>query len=132
MKRSKGWLILAAAAAIVAGWAAAQPKIADDSDTLMREKLKRSQDVLEGVTLKDYAKIEEAATWLMDLSIMDGWTKFEVDNPEYRRNSENFRETVEALIQAAKEKNIQGATLRFTQTTFSCVACHEAIRDDAN
>lgn len=102
---------------------------ATGDQALMREKLTQSQLVLEGITLKDFGKIEEGAKGLQSLSMIDEWLSFERKDDNYRRHSQNFREIVDGLEEAARQKNIMGATLRYSQMTFSCVQCHEHLRE---
>lgn len=95
-------------------------------ETLMRKKLRRSQDALEALALEDFDKIKAAGADLKAISLMDEWKKY--DTPAYNELSDDFRKAVERMNKAAEEKNLDGATIGFVQATMSCVDCHKLIR----
>jgi hypothetical protein len=43
--------------------------------------------------------------------------------------SVEFRRSTDALSLAAKEKNLNKATLAYLGVTMKCVSCHEHVRD---
>jgi len=92
----------------------------------MRDKLELSQKVLEGLATEDYDLMIAKATRLSAMSQEAGWQVFE--NPEYADHSATFRKNVDALIRAAKKKNLDGATLAFVRITMNCVDCHKFVR----
>jgi hypothetical protein len=94
---------------------------------LMRDKLKNSQGVLEGVTLGDFDKIIEHGDKLLTLSKDMKWKV--VQTPRYEIYSNQFRRSVEDLIDKAKEKNLDGAALSYMEVTLSCVKCHKYMRE---
>ena len=57
---------------------------------------------------------------------MSGWQARQT--PEYELFTVEFRRHAEELAKAAKSKNIDAATLAYTQLTFSCVSCHKYMR----
>jgi hypothetical protein len=51
-----------------------------------------------------------------------------IQTEEYRRQSDEFRRSVAVMSKAAKDKNIDGATLGYMQMTLNCVRCHRQLR----
>ena len=76
--------------------------------------------------MEDFESIAIHARKLRAMSDQAGWRTFE--NPDYVQQSEIFRRQVDALVKAARERNLDGATLAYTKITFSCVECHKYIR----
>ncbi len=50
------------------------------------------------------------------------------ENPDYADHSATFRKNVDALIRAARNKNLDGATLAYVRITMNCVDCHKFVR----
>lgn len=92
----------------------------------MRDKLELSQRILESLANEDYDLMVAKATRLSAMSQESSWQVFE--NPEYAEHSATFRRNVDALIRAAKAKNLDGATLAFVRITMNCVDCHKFVR----
>lgn len=44
-------------------------------------------------------------------------------------HSNEFRRSAENVAQAAKNKNIEGATLVYMDMTMVCVRCHKHVRE---
>lgn len=93
---------------------------------VMRQKLTYAQDILRGISLEDYAAIESSARKLKQLSQATGW--FARQTPEYELFTAEMRRQTDALERAAKNKNIDAATLGYFQLTVSCVSCHKYLR----
>jgi hypothetical protein len=94
---------------------------------LMQRKLKHSQKVLEGLALKDFDLIANHAEELVLVSKTAEWKV--VKTPKYELYSNEFRRNAEEMIQKAKEKNLDGATLAYVDMTLNCVKCHKYVRD---
>lgn len=92
----------------------------------MRDKLELSQKILEGLANEDYDLMIAKGTRLSAMSQEAGWQVFE--NPEYADHSATFRKNVDALVRAARNKNLDGATLAFVRVTMNCVDCHKFVR----
>ncbi len=92
----------------------------------MRTKLELSQRVLEGLATEDYALMLAKGSRLGAMSKETDWRVFE--NPEYDQQSISFQRHVGSLIKAAKEKDLDAATLADVRVTMSCVDCHKLIR----
>jgi cytochrome c556 len=92
----------------------------------MRDKLEFSQHVLEGFATEDYDLIVAKGTRLSAMSKEADWRVFE--NPDYDQQSVTFRRHVDSLVKAAKDKNLDAATLAYVRLTMSCVDCHKLVR----
>ena len=104
----------------------AQSKRNRAAKEFMRDKLELSQKVLEGLATEDFDLIAAKATRLSAMSKEADWRVFE--NPDYDQQSVLFRRQVNALTRAAKEKNLDAATLAYVRITMSCVDCHKLVR----
>lgn len=102
-----------------------EPGIAKAS-TFMRLKLEPAKGALEGIALADFEMISKHAGTIRNLMLDESWMVIQSD--EYRRQSNEFRSIVEQLQQAAKDKNVDRATLAYVQMTIRCVQCHEMLR----
>lgn len=92
----------------------------------MRPKLEHAKQVLEGLALEDFDAIVQGAQQLSLLSREASWDVLQT--PQYQLHSTDFRRAADALTEAAREKNLDGATLAFMQVTQRCVDCHKYMR----
>jgi cytochrome c556 len=109
-----------------AGGLLAQSKRQRAVKEFMRDKLELSQKALEGLATEDYDLIIAKATKLSAMTLEPHWRAFE--NPDYDQHSVTFRRQVDALAKAARNKNLDGATLAYVRMTISCVDCHKFVR----
>ena len=116
-------LLVAAASLIVAP---AQSKRTRPAKEFMRDKLELSQSVLEGLATEDYDLIIAKGTKLSAMSNEADWRVFE--NPDYDQQSVTFRRHINSMVKAAKDKNLDAATLAYMRVTMSCVDCHKLVR----
>jgi cytochrome c556 len=118
-------LVLAAVAlSITAGWTRShQP---DQVSQFMRAKLVHSQKVLEGLALEDFEMIAKNSQQMSLLSQAATWQVLQT--PEYLQQSTEFRRTADALTEAARKKNLDGAALAYVELTMKCVNCHKYVR----
>ena len=114
-------------ALLIAALNPAQSQNVTPTHDLMRKKLDHAQSVLEGIALSDFDMIAGNAAKLSALSSEGAWRAY--DTPEYVEQSTVFRRNVEKLRKAAREGNLDAATLAYTKMTFSCVECHKYLRD---
>ncbi|HVW36783.1 MAG TPA: hypothetical protein VHB99_05745 [Pirellulales bacterium] len=114
------------AAGKVAARAALDAKT-DETSKFMRLKLGYSQNVLEGVVMKDFDLIAKNAQAMALLTEDENWMLLQT--PEYRTYSSEFKQIANRLTQAAKEKNLDGAALDYVQMTLNCVECHKHVRE---
>ena len=92
----------------------------------MRDKLELAQGILEGLSVENYDLITSRAQRLSAMSQQADWKVFE--NPDYEQQSLAFRRNVDSLTKAAKNKNLDGATLAYVRVTMSCIECHKYVR----
>jgi hypothetical protein len=114
---------------VVAGGGAvalAQSKRSRAAKEFMHDKLELSQSVLEGLATENYDLIIAKGTKLSAMTQEANWRLFE--NPDYEQQSLLFRRQVDALVKAAKAKNLDAATLAYVRMTMSCVDCHKLVR----
>jgi hypothetical protein len=94
----------------------------------MKQKLSASQNILAGLTKADYEVIEKNAQSMLAVGYLEKWIR--ADTPGYQKLMRDFEYANKALTLAAREKNLDGATVAYVQLTFSCVHCHKLIRGD--
>lgn len=92
----------------------------------MLAKLAYSKSVLEGIVTEDFALVESSAQKLAALSQSVDWKVRQ--SPEYQEHTREFDRQARAIEKAARDKNIDGATLAYFQMTLSCVSCHRHVR----
>ena len=106
--------------------ALAQSKRNRAAKEFMREKLELTQGVLEGLAVEDYDLIIVKGAKISAMTKEMDWRIFE--NPNYEQQSATFRRHVDSLVKAAREKNLDAATLAYVRVTMSCVDCHKLVR----
>lgn len=92
----------------------------------MRAKLDHSQKVLEGLTIDDMALVAKHSQELALLSHAANWQVMQTE--DYLNHSLEFRRSANAVTKAAREKNLDGATLAYVSMTMNCVKCHTYVR----
>lgn len=93
---------------------------------IMREKLDYAHLILNGVATENFDLIAKNAENLNRLSQSTVWRAGRT--PEYEALSAEFRRHAEALSKAAKNRNLDAASLAYVQMTLSCVNCHKYMR----
>jgi hypothetical protein len=93
----------------------------------MKQKLVASQNILAGLTTADYVAIEKNAQSMIVVGYLEKWVR--ADTPGYQTMLRDFDYANKTLALAAREKNLDGATVAFLQLTLSCVNCHKIVRD---
>jgi cytochrome c556 len=98
----------------------------NDVRQFMRKKLVHSQKILEGITTDD---LETVAKHSQDLSLLSLEASWQVlQTPDYLQHSIEFRRAADALTEAAKKRNSDGAALAYLDVTMKCVTCHKYVR----
>ena len=100
----------------------------DNVAPLMRRKLDRAKNMLEGLTLEQFDKIASNARSLRLLSMEAGWNV--VQTEEYRKQSEDFRRACDSIEKSAKGKDIHRAALAYVALTVRCIECHSYMREN--
>jgi hypothetical protein len=98
-----------------------------DVRELMQQKLKHSQKILEAIAVNDFDSLAKHADELIFLSKEAEWKVLKT--PRYESYSNDFRRNAEALVQSAKEKNVDAAALAYVDLTLNCVKCHKHVRE---
>ena len=93
----------------------------------MRAKLIHSQKILEALALEDFAQLAKHSQDLKLLSQESNWNVLQTE--QYVLHSDDFRRRADALTDAAKKKNLDGASLAFVELTLNCVQCHKHVRN---
>jgi cytochrome c556 len=117
--------LLAAAGTCWYTWAADE----QPTSVWMKKKLEHSQSALRAIAMEDFDSLRASATAMRRLSDLEGFAR-RTDAKEYRAQLQIFEFANDELIRHAKDKNIDGAALAFTQLTLSCVNCHKHLRDE--
>lgn len=102
------------------------PVRVNNVQTFMKAKLRHAQDVLEGLAIEDFDKIAKSAQEMSLLSRASNWQVLQT--PKYVEHSEEFRRAVDRIIKAAKDGNLDAATLGYVELTMRCVDCHKYVR----
>ncbi|MDH3584450.1 MAG: hypothetical protein OER86_09570 [Phycisphaerae bacterium] len=97
-----------------------------DPKGIMQKKLGYTQAVLRAIVHEDFDQIWGNAASLTALSGQADWQV--VKHPQYLAFSTAFRDAVQQMADAAKRKNLEGATLGYMQMTLACVHCHRYVR----
>lgn len=98
----------------------------DDLAAFMRQKLDYAQKVLEGLTIEDFELIAHYSNKMALLVKDENWMVKET--PQYKHHSADFETVANRLTKAAREKNLDGATLAYVDLTMKCVNCHKYTR----
>jgi len=93
----------------------------------MRQKVQASQAILTGLASADFQAIGQNAAAMSAMEQLEKWLR--ADSPGYRTQLRLFEFADRELIRAAREKNLDAATLAYNQLTISCVNCHKIVRD---
>jgi hypothetical protein len=120
-----------AVTSLVLPWTHAQEKPKKEEPapkdlTVMKRKLTHAQGVLDGLALQDFDKITKHADGLIEARKDATWLIN--DTEAYLRYSNTFSEHLQKMKKAAKDKNIDSATLAYLDMTLTCVKCHEHLR----
>ena len=104
----------------------AQPPERNPTKDVMRFKLHFAQGVLEGITTENFPLIITNALKLKALSQSADWKLR--STREYQRLTSDFERAVELLERAARNRNVDAATIAYSQVTTTCVTCHKYLR----
>ena len=100
------------------------PEVRDKN--VMKFKLYYAQGALEAITTENYSLLATNAQKLGALTREVSWRIRHT--PEYERLTADLRRQIDALAKAAKDKNVDAATVAYFQMTVSCVTCHKYLR----
>lgn len=94
----------------------------------MRHKLQYSQEVLSGIVMEDFERVEEGAKGLAEVCEVVGWTEAKTKG-RFKTHDTEFHEIALELLTLAKERNLEGALYKYIQMTTICLDCHQHVRD---
>ena len=135
MIRGSSFLIAIAASVVLAtGVYFATPVAANDAaqqgeDSLMQQKLKHAQALLEGLALEDFEGIARHAQALHQISLEADWSG--IPSNDFADYGNKFREAASKTEKAATEGNLDSAAWQYMQVVVTCVECHKAVRGQA-
>ncbi|MBI3463229.1 MAG: hypothetical protein HY000_09245 [Planctomycetes bacterium] len=124
----KNSLVAAALAVtlVTAADVSAQNPQATERNVIMRRKLEHSQKILEGLAIEDFEMVRQNAKVMNTFSQLEKW--YHADDRQYRAQLNIFLYANDEIARMAEAKNLEGASLAYTQLTLSCVNCHKHIR----
>ncbi|MCG6156521.1 hypothetical protein [Rubinisphaera margarita] len=93
----------------------------------MREKLKASTDILEGLTTEDFRLIGNGASRLYKMSTVEKWNYS--NDAMYRQFSSEFQRVTHDLIKASDDRSLDRSALKWIDVTMKCIECHRYVRD---
>jgi hypothetical protein len=93
--------------------------------TLMREKLTRTQKILEAVVTSDWVGLETESRELERLTRDPRWMVLKY--PEYGQQTEAFVRAIKALHTAAAQRDLEATPRAYVDLTLQCVACHRYL-----
>jgi len=92
----------------------------------MRQKLQICDQILRGISTDEFDDITKGTDRLLDMSKRSHW--LHASNPAYAQDSADFVANVRLLRSMAEDKNLQGATLAYSQLVVRCSDCHRHVR----
>lgn len=93
----------------------------------MRQKLRASSQILEGLCTEDMEMISGGTETLLKMSREEQWR---VSNDVmYRRYSEQFVNAVEEMQKEVEDQNMDGTSMAWVNVTMKCLKCHEWVRN---
>jgi hypothetical protein len=92
---------------------------------VMRAKLDHSQRILEAVVTSNWQMLDREARGMAMVIRDPAWSALAM--PEYIRHSEAFLRATNDLIEAAKLRDLESASLGLISLTTSCVSCHRYL-----
>lgn len=122
-RRTLVLLVFVAASGMLASTASAQNEVA----AFMKAKLVHAEKVLEGLATEDFDLIVKHSQAISLLCEDELWSVMKT--VEYHERSKEFRRSVNAITEAARQKNLDAAALAYVNTTLSCVNCHKYVRN---
>jgi len=92
---------------------------------VMRSKLQHSQRILEAVVTSNWPLLDTESKALLQITRDPAWSVLQF--PEYARHSAAFVRATEDLIDVARLRDMEGASLGFVALSTTCVSCHRYL-----
>ena len=109
---------------VVCGLAAA-PGQGLQMNRVMREKLGHAQKILEAVVTSDWVALETHSRELERLTGDPRWLVLK--SPEYAGHSAAFIKSIQALHDAAAQRDLEATPKAYIDVTLRCVDCHRYL-----
>jgi hypothetical protein len=93
---------------------------------VMREKLRYSQELLEGLMTSDFNQLSQSSQALIETTKLPAWAI--LNTPEYDRYTQTFLKSARNLKDAAVNRDSDGAFMAYMSATMSCYQCHKYIK----
>ena len=94
-------------------------------EQVMRQKLARSQKILEAVVTSNWSELETESRELERLTTEPAWTSLKL--PEYAKYSVAFVNAVHDLHQAAAQRDLDATPKAYAAVVLRCVDCHRYL-----
>ena len=92
---------------------------------VMRSKLEHSQKILEAVVTSNWQLLDAQTKEMTRITRDPAWSVLQF--PEYARHSAAFLRATDDLAEAARLRDLEGASLGFVALSTSCVSCHRYL-----
>ena len=92
----------------------------------MRMKLNYTQNILEGLTTRDFGLIISGAEEVERITQAEAWNSN--DFADYQKISDELRSVAKHLKKAGQNSNLEAAALRYFELTMKCMDCHQYLR----
>jgi hypothetical protein len=100
------------------------PRSGGVSEALMNRKSSAMQDILEGMIRGDLRRVNTAA---QQMDAYGDTMEWYVSQHEYDEHGERFRSSVDALQEAAKQRDVKSAKEAVLELERSCIECHTVM-----
>jgi hypothetical protein len=133
MSRKFGFGFCLVVVAIAAGLFVSRNSIGQEQDQdslsrrdFMRMKLNYTQNILEGLTTRDFGLIISGAEEVERITQAEAWNSN--DFADYQKISDELRSVATHLKKAGQKSNLEAAALRYFELTMKCMDCHQYLR----
>lgn len=99
----------------------------EQQGALMRTKLASSQKITAGLVTKDFSEIRSGAEELRKVCAATEWASH--SDQVYAHHRKELMLQAGRMIDAAEEKNLDGATYSYVHALTTCISCHAYCRD---
>jgi hypothetical protein len=133
MSRRFGFGLSLVVIAVVAGLFLSRHSMGQEQDQdsvsrrdFMRMKLNYTQNILEGLTTRDFGLIISGAEEVERITQAEAWNSN--DFADYQKISDELRSVAKHLKKAGQNSNLEAAALRYFELTMKCMDCHQYLR----
>jgi hypothetical protein len=133
MRRRFGFSVSLIVLAMVVGVLFSRYSIGQEQDQdsisrrdFMRMKLNYTQNILEGLTTRDFGLIISGAEEVERITQAEAWNSN--DFADYQKISDELRSVATHLKKAGQKSNLEAAALRYFELTMKCMDCHQYLR----